>query len=286
MNAHISDNSTQSLKHYLMTQLLSIYDERESANIVAELFREYLGWNRTDMVLQASRRLSESEILRFHIALKKLMAFEPLQYIIGHTTFCGRKLEVNPSVLIPRPETEELVNHILSGNKRTSPYILDIGTGCGCIAIALKFSLPNAHVEAIDISEEALKTAAVNARGSGTEIHFNHKNILTESLSATYDIIVSNPPYSPLQERDARHAHVVKYEPYEALFVEDSDPLIFYRRIFRLSRKHLSPTGELWCEIHQSKRPELEELLYTEGDVNWRFLKDLQGKDRMVKVWF
>lgn len=263
-----------------------MYDERECANIVAALFREFNGWNRTDIVINATHKLSEPDILRFQIALKKLLTSEPLQYIIGHTSFCGRKLAVNASVLIPRPETEELVHHILTQNKNSSPRILDIGTGSGCIAIALKFSLPKAHVEAVDISDEALKTAANNARSCGTEIHFNRMNILTESLKGNYDIIVSNPPYIPFQERNSMHEQVVKFEPSTALFVEDSDPLLFYRRIVRLSRKHLSPSGELWFEIHESKRPEMEEWLYEEGDVQWQFIKDMQGKDRMVKVGF
>lgn len=284
MNNIIPDNTVASLKKYLSDSLILNYDERERENIVSELFRHFLNWNRSDLVLNREERITESMMLRFHFALKKLKAEEPLQYVLGRTYFHGHSFHVNPSVLIPRPETEELVNAIIHEDQRAAPAILDIGTGSGCIAISLKLNKPAASVTAIDISEKAIETAGENARFLNADVQFVQMNILEENPTGKFDIIVSNPPYIPNGDREEMRAQVLKHEPWVALFVDDEDPLLFYRRIIEIAKEVLQPQGSLWFEIHEKMKPELTQLLHEYQLINFHFRSDMQGKQRMLHI--
>lgn len=283
MNSLITDNKVSSLQEYLSAQLSARYDQRESANIIAELFRHYKDWNRADVLMNRNSRISESEILQFHFASKRLVKGEPLQYILGTAWFRGLELEVNPSVLIPRPETEELVQLILDKKTVTSPRILDIGTGSGCIALALKHEIPQAQVHAIDISEAALTVATKNASSNGLNVIFSQKDILNEGFEQErFDIIVSNPPYIPEKDKDEMREQVLNHEPHLALFVPDEDALLFYNRIIEISLKHLEPNGKVFCEIHERMEKVLTGELQKNNITNFEFTQDMQGKTRML----
>lgn len=286
MNSIISDNTAIALKQYLRAGLGDLFDEREATNIIAELFRHYLSWTRADLIARQNDKISESELLKFHFALKKLQSGEPLQYITGTSFFYGNYYKVNPSVLIPRPETEELVGRILSTEKRTAPAILDIGTGSGCIAIALKCEKPLARLTALDISQSALDLAKENARQLDADITFIQCDILQDQPVGKFDIIISNPPYISHAEKVEMKTNVLNHEPWIALFVEGDDELLFYRRIIQISKSMLNPGGSLWFEIHEDKRKALEELLQGEHTRESNFFRDMQGKDRMLHIRF
>jgi release factor glutamine methyltransferase len=284
MNHIIADNAVRSLKNYLSEKLRSLYDERESGHVIAALFQEYLGWSKADLTLNLDRRISESELLKFHFALKRLMAGEPLQYVLGKCYFYGQDFKVNPAVLIPRPETEELVSKILETEKRTAPRVLDIGTGSGCIAISIQLKKPLWRVVAIDVSEEALEIAKTNGRELHAEVQFEKLDILSEVPEGNFDIIVSNPPYIPQQEMSQMNDRVVKHEPALALFTPDENPLIFYRRIVELAAQKLNPGGSVWFEIHEGKKEELMTMLDAMVRGEYHFYQDLQGKDRILHL--
>lgn len=284
MNHIIADNAVRSLKNYLTEKLRSQYDERESGHVIAALFQEYLGWSKAELMLNLDRRISESELLKFHFALKRLVAGEPLQYVLGKSYFYGQDFKVSPSVLIPRPETEELVSKILETEKRTAPRVLDIGTGSGCIAISIQLKKPLWRVFAIDVSEEALELAKTNGRELNADVHFEKLDILEEEPEGNFDIIVSNPPYIPQHEVSKMTDRVVKHEPSVALFTPNENPLIFYRRIVQLAIKKLNPGGSVWFEIHEDKKEEIVAMLDAMVQGEYHFYQDLQGKDRILHL--
>ncbi|WP_141882971.1 peptide chain release factor N(5)-glutamine methyltransferase, partial [Flavobacterium psychrophilum] len=223
--------------------------------------------------------------------LLQLKEQKPIQYILGETQFFGLPFYVNENTLIPRPETEELVEWIIKENLKISSLknlkILDIGTGSGCIAISLAKNLPNASVFAIDVSDKALATAQKNAVLNEVDITFIEKNILqTEDLNQEFDIIVSNPPYVRNLEKKEIHKNVLEYEPHLALFVEDNDSLLFYRKITELATRNLSNNGQLYFEINQYLGKETVELLEKYNFKNTTLKKDIYGNDRMIKVNF
>lgn len=225
----------------------------------------------------------ESDFIK---ALEQLKKEYPIQYIIGHMEFMELDFEVNQDVLIPRPETEELVKWILSQSSRKINYsILDIGTGSGCIPIALAKSLPNSNIKAMDISESALEVAKRNALKHQVPVQFIKNNVLKiQALENTYDIIVSNPPYVRQSEKKQMHTNVLKYEPDLALFVSDEDPLLFYRHIAQLAIKGLKTEGSLFFEINQYLAKDLCKLIATLGFKNITLKKDIYGADRMIKA--
>jgi release factor glutamine methyltransferase len=215
---------------------------------------------------------------------------KPIQYILGETEFYGLPFLVNENTLIPRPETEELVEWILESTKyeeqNTKLNVLDIGTGSGCIAISLAKNLPSAQVSAIDVSEKALATAHKNAKINKVDVNFILKNILeTESLDEKYDVIVSNPPYVRNLEKEEIKPNVLEYEPHLALFVEDNDALLFYRKIAALAKKNLSENGKLYFEINQYLGKETVRLLEGMDFKNVILKKDVYGNDRMISCW-
>ena len=289
------------IKHYkseFISQLTPLYDEGEAESFFFLILEEKHHLKRIDLALQLDLEFSESEIKDWNVILEQLKLELPIQYILGSTSFYGLKFEVNENVLIPRPETEELVEWIINSNLKISSAqfgkasgerfnnlkILDIGTGSGCIAIALAKNLPNAQVFAIDVSEEALATAKRNAEQNDVNITFIQKNILeTTDLHQQFDIIVSNPPYVRNLEKAEIKKNVLEYEPHLALFVEDHDALIFYRKIGELAQRNLSKQGQLYFEINQYLGKEMMELLENLGFQNVELRKDIYGNDRMIR---
>ena len=283
MNVKIKDYRTQ------FTQELSpIYDSGEAESFFYLILEEKHKLKRIDLALNPDLIFSNDEIQLWNSILEQLKLEIPIQYLLGKTSFYGLDFEVNPAVLIPRPETEELVEWIISNNqihKSTNPLrILDIGTGSGCIAISLAKNISNAEVVAIDVSEKALATANKNAEINDVKVTFFEKNILeTDDLENQFDIIVSNPPYVRELEKQEIKKNVLDNEPHLALFVEDNDALIFYRKIAELAQKNLSPNGQLFFEINQYLGKEMLELLEKMNFKNIELRKDIYGNDRMIK---
>jgi len=268
--------------------LIKVYDSAEARTIITMVLEKELQLNalRLEMNKYLLLTTHQQEILEKY--LERLLNHEPVQYILGEADFMDMKFNVNPHVLIPRPETEDLVRWIIeSVGQDFSGTILDIGTGSGCIAVALKKLLPNADVSACDICSNALYTATENALRNETEINFFRLDVLLEKLPSQYDIIVSNPPYIPLNEKASLAKHVADFEPAQALFTPTSQAMIFYERIALLATKHLNEKGKLFFETHTEKTTEVAALLQTNGFNNVEERKDVFEKNRMVKgTWF
>lgn len=267
--------------------LYSIYEENEADNIAELLLAHVTQLNRAARLRQKDSMLTGAQQELFTNCLNRLLLYEPVQYVLQEAWFCGHRFLVNSHVLIPRPETEELAYWIKTSAK-PGARILDIGTGSGCIAIALKKYLPDADVSAIDISPEALEVAQTNAEDLKTEIHFKLTDILDSNQwdfsNENFDIIVSNPPYIKETEKQQMRDNVLLFEPFTALFVQDKDPLIFYRHIILFAKKYLKLHGRLYFEINEALGKEVVALLMKEGFEEIVLKKDMQGKDRMVSA--
>jgi len=282
----IKDYRTQFIQ-----ELSSIYDSGEAESFFYLILEEKQQLKRIDLALNPDLTFSDDEIQLWNSILEQLQQEIPIQYLLGKTSFYGLDFEVNATVLIPRPETEELVEWIIKSNLNiqilNDSKILDIGTGSGCIAISLAKNISNAQVFAIDISERALATAKKNAEINEVNVTFIQKNILeTEDLEQKFEIIVSNPPYVRELEKQEIKKNVLDNEPHLALFVEDNDALIFYRKIAELALKNLSPKGQLFFEINQYLGREMMELLEKMGFKNIELRKDIYGNDRMIRAEF
>jgi release factor glutamine methyltransferase len=273
------------LKIHFFSELQSVQEDSEIESFFF-ILTEYLhNLKRIDVSLNPNFEVSEIDLEKWNIIISELKTEKPIQYITGEAWFYGLRFEVNENTLIPRPETEELVEWIVEGQKVKGEglRVLDIGTGSGCIPIALKNEIPNATVSAIDVSEKALEMARKNAIDNEVEVHFILQNILeTESLIAKYDIIVSNPPYVRNLEKQEIKKNVLDYEPHLALFVEDTNALLFYKKIAELAIKSLTPNGKLFFEINQYLGKETVELLENIGFKNIELRKDFVGNDRMI----
>lgn len=284
----VPSNLVRDIRNYYCEQLCSIYDKNESNTLILILFEYYFNINRIKMSLEPELRLSESEMLKLHFAVKDLLKNKPIQYIIGETEFCDLKFKVNENVLIPRPETSELVRLIANSHQpSTISNILDIGTGSGCIAISLAKMIPQSNVYALDISEKALDVAKENAINNNVNITFIHDDILTKTQTLTqtkFDIIVSNPPYVRELEKVDMHNNILQWEPHNALFVSDEDPLIFYRSILEFSKKHLKENGEIWFEINEYLGKEMKALCEEVGLSNIEIYKDFRDKERFLRT--
>jgi release factor glutamine methyltransferase len=270
------------------TELAETYSPHEARQIIWLIFEHLHGWSKTDMMLHEDTKLTVSDHLFVQKALERLKKHEPIQYIIGEAEFFGLPFKVNSSVLVPRPETEELVQWIIESiPENKSPNILDIGTGSGCIAITLGKFIPEAKVYAWDVSPEALKTAGSNAEKNEAQITFNLKDILKTSPgeNESYDIIVSNPPYVRNSEKELILPNVLDYEPHLALFVNDDDPLLFYRVIAEFAAKTLTADGMLFFEINRDFGEEARKLLFHKGFPKVELRKDLSGNYRMIKAY-
>lgn len=273
-------------KKQFLSVLKDEYPLEETNSFFNLLMEEYVGIKRLDLALQPQKEISASEENNFREALERLLNHEPIQYIIGETEFFRLKFIVNNSVLIPRPETEELVQWILDDlqiNSEEDVSILDIGTGSGCIAISLAKNLPKAKVSAIDISEEALQIAKLNAQINNVNIRFDPANVLSiDSLSRKYDIIVSNPPYVRELEKEQMHRNVLENEPHLALYVKDEDPLLFFRKITKLAEDGLQDHGKLYFEINQYLGEDTRKVVELSG-FKVSLKKDIFEKNRMLK---
>ena len=272
---------------HFIQELSSIYEEGEAESFFYLILEAKLQLKRIDLALQPDLTFSKAELVVWNSILEDLKKEIPIQYLLGKTNFYGLDFEVNENVLIPRPETEELVEWVLqdcSKREMTNNFsILDIGTGSGCIPISLKKQLPQAKVSAIDVSEKALEVAKGNAKLNGVEVNLILQNILeTTDLLESYDVIVSNPPYVRNLEKQEIKNNVLEYEPHLALFVADDDALIFYRKIGTLALKSLRPNGKLFFEINQYLGKETVDLLKDLGFQNVELRKDIYGNDRMI----
>lgn len=269
-------------------ELSGIYDVLEVESFFYLILEEKHNLRQIDLALNPDLAFSEQEIEEWSMFVTELKKEIPIQYLLGKTNFYGLDFEVNSNVLIPRPETEELVEWIIKENlnieKHKELKILDIGTGSGCIAISLAKNLPKAQVFAIDVSEGALATAKRNATSNGVSVTFLHKNILeTDDLMQVFDVIVSNPPYVRNLEKEEIKKNVLDNEPHLALFVEDNDALIFYRKIAELAKKNLAKNGSLYFEINQYLGKETVELLENLDFKNIELRKDIYDNDRMTR---
>lgn len=263
------------------------YGEGEAESFFYLILEEKHQLKRIDLALQPDLVFSASAIEVWNSILEQLKLEIPIQYLLGKTSFYGLDFEVNSTVLIPRPETEELVDWIISNirinEKLNTLKILDIGTGSGCIAISLAKNLPNAEVFAIDVSEKALTTAQKNAALNEVNVTFLKQNILeTLDLGEEFDIIVSNPPYVRNLEKEEIKKNVLDNEPHLALFVEDNDALIFYKKISELAQKNGSENSQLYFEINQYLGKEMIDLLEKMNFKNIELRKDIYGNDRMI----
>ena len=278
--------SLQDTKQAIKHQLGNLYDAIEMNSMVNIIIEEVTGWDALHQNIHKNDALEPSQIEQLDHYVEQLLTGKPLQYIIQKAWFLGKAYFVNEAVLIPRPETEELVEWIIEYaqiiNKPLS--ILDIGTGSGCIPISLKLAIPNAHITAIDISKEALAIAEQNAANYHTEIEWIAQDILqTKQLKDRYDIMVSNPPYIPLREKLAMQKQVADHEPEIALFVPDQFPLIFYSKIAHIGKSALKPNGQLFFEIHYDQGEAIIALLNEMG-YHAELRQDIFGKDRMVRA--
>lgn len=293
------------LKKHFESKLGTLYDQGETESFFYMVLEHLHQMKRIDFTLNPD--FSVASIEDWNRIISDLQQEKPIQYILGEAWFYGLPFKVNEYTLIPRPETEELVEWILESRKpesemmlyqgelRSAFSILDIGTGTGCIPISLKVNLPEAEVFAIDVSEEALKVANENARQNNAQVHFTQADILlvedlkklsavNDLLPTKLDVIVSNPPYVRNLEKTEIRKNVLDYEPHLALFVEDNDPLVFYRKIAELAIESLKPNGLLFFEINQYLGKETIEMLKQLGYQNIELRKDLMGNDRMIKA--
>ena len=278
-------------RNQFIQELIPIYGGDEAESFFYLMLEDKNQLKRLDLALNPNLTFLEDEILIWDFILKELKDQKPIQYILGKTSFFGLDFEVNGNVLIPRPETEELVEWIIQSQKSEIRIpeikILDIGTGSGCIAISLAKNIPNAVVFALDISKKALEVARRNAEINKVKIIFIEKNILeTEDLKEQFDIIVSNPPYVREIEKQEIKKNVLDNEPHLALFVADNNALVFYNKIAQLAQKNLSLNGQLFFEINQYLGKEMMVLLETMNFKNIELRKDIYGNNRMIKADF
>ncbi len=282
----------QEATQYLKRALASMYEEREAGNITALVMENVTQLKKIDRIFNKNKPLSPENELLLEKYAKQLLEHRPVQYVLNECWFAGMKLFVNEHVLIPRPETEELADWVAAETAKLSAgdnriTLLDIGTGSGCLAVALKKMLPEAAVFACDISTPSLEVARRNAADNLAEISFEQCDFLDDSAwkgLPVADIIVSNPPYIPLHNRKSMHDNVLRYEPHQALFVPDEEPLLFYRSIATFACTHLSPQGSIWVEIHEDLAKPVLDLFSSYGFLNLRLRQDLQGKDRMISA--
>ena len=279
----VTKNTLSAIKDYFFNELTPVYHNTEVESFFYILCEYFLGFSKSDVLLGINKSLSESEMLKFHYAIKDLKKEKPVQYITGNEYFYENEFLVNEHTLIPRPETEELVDLIIKENHNFKGTILDIGTGSGVIAISLDLKLLNSKVSAYDVSKDALELAEKNNSALNSNVEFIHQDILNPIYNGDkFDIIVSNPPYVKMDEKELMNSNVLDYEPHLALFVENNNALIFYEKIIEFALNYLKPKGKLYFEINEQYGKETAELLQN----NFRdieIVKDIYGKDRIVK---
>lgn len=277
--------------HQLQQSIQPLYENREASNIADLIMEDITGWDRSRRIVHHDALLSEPQLERYTHCKEELLHGRPTQYVLGHAWFCGMRLQVDEHVLIPRPETEELVMEVkkmyadISTDRDHQFKMVDIGTGSGCIAIALKKYFPDWNVWAVDKYNGALAIAKKNAVLLDTEVRFVASDILKEAktdLLPAFDLIISNPPYIPSEDKSAMDDRVLDHEPHDALFVTDNDPLQFYKAIIAFSEQHLLRGGMLFFETHELYAQEVAALLEANGFEHIVVKKDFQEKERIV----
>lgn len=271
------------LQGLIFARLQTMFDDVEAKIFTGMLLRHYTGFNRIDLNLNPHADIENTAMTQIDEAVDKLLKHKPIQYILGETEFCGLKFKVNPSVLIPRQETEELAMWVAKENFQAK-NILDLCTGSGCIAVFLAHVLKNTSLSGVDISHDALKVAEENALLNNVHVDFQQDDVLRPdfSIHKKFDAIVSNPPYVRKKEKRQMHARVLDYEPQQALFVDDDNPLQFYKAIAQIGRTHLTENGKLYLEINEAYGKEMVDLLHGYNYQNIVLQKDIHGKDRMI----
>jgi release factor glutamine methyltransferase len=277
--------------HQLQSALLAIYDNREAGVIADWIIEEITKWTKSQRIIHHDFHLNPDQEIQYRKFQDEILQGKPLQYVLGYSWFKGHRFNVNEHVLIPRPETEELVDTIVHFSKdieeiNNIPFrALDIGTGSGCIAISLQLQFPQWEVWAIDKSITALEIASQNASQLSATINFKALDILSSSINhdlPAFNLIVSNPPYIPQEDKHEMTAQVLEHEPHLALFVTNNDPLQFYKAIMVFSEHHLIRGGTLWFETHMSYAEDVANLMKTYDYLEVQIKKDFQGKDRIV----
>jgi release factor glutamine methyltransferase len=278
----------QKTKHHFIESLAEKFPQRETEQLMRILLEDLFGFDLKRQLMNPELRIDEFQYFQLEQAVKRLLAGEPVQYVTGMSRFGDLLIKVSPSVLIPRPETEEMVQKICASMPKEKPIrIWDIGTGSGCIAIALAKRFGNAEVIAFDVSEAALQIAKENAESNGVKVTFVQDDVLhpkSDYFSQPVDLVVSNPPYVCDSERAAMEANVLDWEPEMALFVPDDDPLRFYRQILALSKNQLNPQGQIWFEINERMGEEMlslcREMDFAKADI----LEDFAEKRRFCLI--
>jgi release factor glutamine methyltransferase len=283
LNSQFSILNSQLIETY-REKITEIYSVSEAKSIIIMITKHYSGLSLSEIL--SGKKIDDRIKTQIVEALDKVLLKIPVQYVLGETEFYGRRFFVNENVLIPRCETEEMVDLAIKENRRNAVNILDIGTGSGCIAISLDCELPESKVYAVDISVEALKVAALNCNFNKSNVMFAEYDILGNSTfpyNVKFDIIVSNPPYVRMSEKKRMHENVIEHEPHIALFVEDSDPLIYYEACLRFAGNHLADKGKIYVEINEALGDETL-ILFRNHGFNAVLIKDLSGKDRIIKA--
>ena len=273
------------LKAHIHNSLQSLYPKSEINSFYFILLEHYGNYTTAEVLANVSTQLTDNITKAIQQAITELQTAKPIQYILGETEFFSNRFFADENVLIPRPETEELVDWVLQTypDKTHLLQILDVGTGSGCIAISLAKALPEAQVTAIDVSPKAIAVAQRNAERNGIKVQFLQRDILqTETLPEKYDIIISNPPYVRELEKNEMHSNVLNYEPHLALFVPDDRPLLFYEQIATLAQQYLKPKGRLFFEINQYLAAEMQVMLAQKNFTEITLRQDLSGNDRML----
>jgi len=268
---------------FIKKELSTLYEKYEVESFVSLLLEHFAGIDTAHRLMADSMAIDAAQAESIADAVRRLKAYEPIQYILGTVHFYGLTLQVDRRALIPRRETEELVETII-GMCRGASDVLDVGCGSGCIAVSLAKNLPDANVTAIDVSGEAIELAKTNAETNGVNINFYRTNILEEwTDSKTYDLIVSNPPYVTHKEKSDMKPNVLDYEPHGAIFVDDDDPLLYYRAVSEFARTHLDVGGSLFFEINRAYGNDIARLLMEMGFGEVEIMKDIAGNDRFIK---
>ena len=286
-NLRFRSNRVRDIVSLFHEELDGIYGSGEVGVFLDMLFEAFLGWDKVRLLTSREQTIDQSDLLRFHWALEDLKRHRPIQHIIGYTDFCGCRIAVSPDVLIPRPETEEMVQWIISTFIiHHSPFnILDLCTGSGCIAIALKKAFPASDVTAVDVSPKALEMARQNAQNNGVEVQFVEGDVLggANGVNGRYGLIVSNPPYVRDSERAQMQRNVLDYDPELALFVPDDDPLRFYKAIATIAKNHLAENGQVVVEINEALAEETCAVFKAQG-FNPKVHEDFRGKPRWISA--
>lgn len=270
---------------YIRKELKDHYPPTEIEGLIRFLFATWKQYSTTDLLLRSGEKLNADDRSYLAVVVERLKKQEPVQYILGETEFFGLPFGVTPDVLIPRPETEELVHQVLKEITIPDPVLIDACTGSGCIAISLKKHLPAATVSGCDISAQALQVAFENAKRNQVEINFFQMDLLNPSTSASlnpFDVIVSNPPYVTEQEKRTMQQNVIRFEPHQALFVPDHDPLKFYSALIRFGENHLKEGGRQFWEINESYGQKCAELMQKNGYTGIELRRDIHGKNRII----